>query len=111
MLIVNAFKNGGGGGSRTIRAYSFYVTYWKHRNARTAKPSVCPPPMYKIVYKKSEGRLTSRFLNAGLRSLPSRIQENSPESFSKATFVSSPRDAGGVPRHGLYGTAGEPRRG
>jgi hypothetical protein len=50
--------------------------------------------MYKIVYKKSEGRLTSRFLNAGLRSSPSRIQENSPESFSKATFVSSPRDAG-----------------
>ena len=54
--------------------------------------------MYKIVYKESEGRLKSRFLNAGLRSSPSRIQENSPESFSKATFVSTPRDDAGGSR-------------
>src|SRR6516225_3096067 len=64
---------GGGGGSRTIHAYSFYVTYCKHTNARTAKPAVCPPPMYKIMYKKFEGRVRRRPLNAGLRSSPSRI--------------------------------------
>src|SRR5215471_15391968 len=46
-------KYGAGGGNRTIHAYSFYVTYCKHTNARTAKPAVCPPPMYKIMYKKS----------------------------------------------------------
>ena len=62
------------GGSRTIRAYSFYVTYWKHTNARTAKPAVCPPPMYKIMYKKFEGRVSSRPLNAMLRSSPSRYR-------------------------------------
>ena len=49
-----------GGGSRTIRAYSFHVTYCKHTNARTAKPSVCPPPMYKIMYKKFEGLVSIR---------------------------------------------------
>src|SRR5215471_5189500 len=48
-------KSGAGGGNRTIRAYSFYVTYCKHTNARTAKPAVCPPPMYKIMYNKSDG--------------------------------------------------------
>ena len=30
---------GAGGGNRTIRAYSFYVTYCKHTNARTAQPA------------------------------------------------------------------------
>src|SRR6516165_6678582 len=68
--------DGAGGGSRTIHAYSFYVTYCKHTNARTAKPSVCPPPMYKIMYKKFEGRVSRRPLNAGLRSSPSRIQHS-----------------------------------
>ena len=48
-------KVGAGGGNRTIRAYSFYVTYCKHTNARTAQPAVCPPPMYKIMYNKSDG--------------------------------------------------------
>src|SRR5215831_10352772 len=43
--------HGAGGGNRTIRAHSFYVTYCKHTNARTAQPAVCPPPMYKIMYK------------------------------------------------------------
>jgi len=57
-----------GVGGRTIRAYSFYVTYCKHTNARTAQPAVCPPPMYKIMYKKFEGRVSRRPLNAGLRS-------------------------------------------
>ena len=47
-------RNGAGGGNRTIRAYSFYVTYCKHTNARTAQTSVCPPPMYKIMYKSSK---------------------------------------------------------
>ena len=60
--------NGAGEGNRTIRAYSFYVTYCKHTNARTAQPAVCPPPMYKIMYKKFEGRVSRRPLNAGLRS-------------------------------------------
>ena len=45
-------KSGAGGGNRTIRAYSFYVTYCKHTNARTAQPAVCPPPMYKIMYNE-----------------------------------------------------------
>ena len=45
-------KCGAGGGNRTIRAYSFYVTYCKHTNARTAQPAVCPPPMYKIMYNE-----------------------------------------------------------
>ena len=45
-------RYGAGGGNRTIRAYSFYVTYCKHTNARTAKPAVCPPPMYKIMYNE-----------------------------------------------------------
>src|SRR6516162_11776367 len=62
--------NGAGGGNRTIRAYSFYVTYCKHTNARTAQPAVCPLPMYKIMYKKFEGRLSRRHLNTGLRSSP-----------------------------------------
>src|SRR6516164_2780578 len=44
--------NGAGGGNRTIRAYSFYVTYCKHTNARTAQPAVCLPPMYKIMYNE-----------------------------------------------------------
>jgi hypothetical protein len=52
---------GAGDGNRTIHAYSFYVTYCKHTNARTAQPAVCPPPMYKIMYKKFEGRLSRRF--------------------------------------------------
>jgi hypothetical protein len=46
------FASGAGGGNRTIRAYSFYVTYCKHTNARTAQPAVCPPPMYKIMYNE-----------------------------------------------------------
>jgi hypothetical protein len=46
-------------GSRTIRAYSFYVTYCKHTNARTAKPAVCPPPLYKIMYKVRRPRESS----------------------------------------------------
>ena len=45
-------KSGAGGGNRTKRAYSFYVTYCKHTNARTAQPAVCPPPMYKIMYNE-----------------------------------------------------------
>ena len=36
-------KSGAGGGNRTIRAYSFCVTYCKHTHARTAQPAVCPP--------------------------------------------------------------------
>src|SRR5215469_13003386 len=46
------FASGAGGGNRTIRAYSFYLTYCKHTNARTAKPAVCPLPMYKIMYNE-----------------------------------------------------------
>src|SRR6516225_8424792 len=45
-------KSGAGGGNRTIRAYSFYVTYCKHTNARAAQPAVCPPLMYKIMYNE-----------------------------------------------------------
>src|SRR5215471_11739945 len=45
-------KSGAGGGNRTILAYSFYVTYCKHTNARTAKPAVWPPPVYKIMYNE-----------------------------------------------------------
>ena len=55
--------DGAGGGNRTIRAYSFYVTYCNHTNARTAQPAVCPPPMYKIMYKTFEGRLSRRSLD------------------------------------------------
>jgi two-component system NtrC family response regulator len=44
-------KSGAGGGNRTIRAYSFYVTYCKHTNARTAQPAVWADPVYKIMYK------------------------------------------------------------
>ena len=40
---------------RTIRAYSFYVTYCKHTNARTAKPAVWSPALHKIMYNKSNG--------------------------------------------------------
>src|SRR5215467_874247 len=69
-------KSGAGGGNRTIHAYSFYVTYCKHTNARTAQPAVCPPPMYKIMYKKFEGRVRRGPLNAGMRSSPSRIQDS-----------------------------------
>jgi hypothetical protein len=32
--------------------------------------------MYKIMYKKFEGRVSRRSLNAGLRSSPSRIQDS-----------------------------------
>ena len=45
-------ESGAGGGNRTIHGYSFYVTYCKHTNARTAQPAVCPPPMYKIMYNE-----------------------------------------------------------
>src|SRR5215472_3428880 len=74
-ILCKLLECGAGGGNRTIRAYSFYLTYCKHTNARTAQPAVCPPPMYKIMYKKFEGRVRRPPLNAGLRSSPSRIQE------------------------------------
>ena len=51
-ILCKLLECGAGGGNRTIRAYSFYVTYCKHTNARTAQPAVCPPPMYKIMYNK-----------------------------------------------------------
>src|SRR5215831_4513963 len=51
-ILCKLLECGAGGGNRTIRAYSFYVTYCKHTNARTAKPAVCPPPMYKIMYNE-----------------------------------------------------------
>ena len=35
--------------------------------------------MYKIMYKKFEGRVSRRPLNAGLRSSPSRIQDSTRE--------------------------------
>jgi hypothetical protein len=54
-ILCKPLECGAGGGNRTIRAYSFYVTYCKHTNARTAQPAVCPPPMYKIMYNKSDG--------------------------------------------------------
>src|SRR6516225_7102480 len=54
-ILCKLLECGAGGGNRTIRAYSFYVTYCKHTNARTAQPAVCPPPMYKIMYNKSDG--------------------------------------------------------
>src|SRR6516225_10495012 len=76
ILLKRREMSGAGGGNRTIRAYSFYVTYCKHTNARTVQPAVCPPPMYKIMYKKFEGRVSRRPLNAGLRSSPSRIQDS-----------------------------------
>jgi hypothetical protein len=58
---------------RTIRAYSFYVTYCKHTNARTAQPAVCPPPMYKIMYNNSKAECVAilwRLTNAELSSRP-----------------------------------------
>src|SRR5215471_18684718 len=58
-------KSGAGGGNRTIRAYSFYVTYCKHTNARTAKPAVCPPPMYKIMYNNSKAECVVGLLTPG----------------------------------------------
>src|SRR6516164_9311418 len=51
-ILCKLLECSAGGGSRTIHAYSFYVTYCKHTNARTAKPAVCPPPMYKIMYNE-----------------------------------------------------------
>jgi len=51
-ILCKLLECGAGGGNRTIRAYSFYVTYCKHTNARTAQPAVCPPPMYKIMYNE-----------------------------------------------------------
>src|SRR6516225_3749750 len=52
ILLKRREMSGAGGGSRTIRAHSFYVTYCKHTNARTAQPAVCPRPMYKIMYNE-----------------------------------------------------------
>ena len=54
-----------GVGGRTIRAYSFYVTYCKHTNARTAQPAVCPPPMYKIMYNNSKAECVVGLLTPG----------------------------------------------
>src|SRR6516164_2357532 len=51
-ILFKLLECSAGGGNRTIRAYSFYVTYCKHTNARTAQPAVCPPPMYKIMYNE-----------------------------------------------------------
>src|SRR5215471_10919874 len=67
-------KSGAGGGNRTIRAYSFYVTYCKHTNARTAEPAVCPPPMYKIMYNEI-GRFSVRSQDASISELPDYEQK------------------------------------
>jgi hypothetical protein len=78
--------NGAGGGNRTIRAYSFYVTYCKHTNARTAQPAVCPPPMYKIMYNEI-GRCGTTFaLSATLLLSPfgavlSRTSPGCPQTY------------------------------
>lgn len=65
--------------------------------------------MYKIVYNKFEGRLTSRLLNAALRSLPSRIQERSRELLD--SNVCQQVHATGVGPAACACTAGESRLG
>src|SRR5215469_10962440 len=64
-ILCKLLECGAGGGNRTIRAYSFYVTYCKHTNARTAQTSVCPPRMYKIMYNNSKAECVVGLLTPG----------------------------------------------
>ena len=50
--------------------------------------------MYKIMYKKFEGRVSRRPPNAGLRSSPSRIQDSIRE-LPDGSVSAGRRDAGG----------------
>src|SRR5215467_9788800 len=103
-------KSGAGGGGRTMRAYSFYVTYCKHTNARTAQPAVCPPPMYKIMYNNSKAECVVGLLTPGCAPrLP--VYRTASGSFPTATFLGRSTRRGWVPRHVLvqHG-AGESRR-
>src|SRR5215469_3200785 len=78
-------KSGAGGGNRTIRAYSFYVTYCKHTNARTAQPAVCPTPMYKIMYNNSKAECVVGLLTPGCAP-PLPVYRTASGSFPTATF-------------------------
>ena len=93
---------GAGGGNRTIRAYSFYVTCCKHTNARTAQPAVCPPPMYKIMYNNSKAECVVGLLTPGCAP-PLPVYRTASGSFPTATFLSRSTRRGWVPRHALSG--------
>jgi len=84
-ILCKLLECSAGGGNRTIHAYSFYVTYCKHTNARTAKPSVCPPPVYKIMYNNSKAECVVGLLTPGCAP-PLPVYRTASGSFPTATF-------------------------